>query len=186
MTVDLTHPERGPSAMTGSELQAIRHKLKLSTVQLGRAAGYVGSDATASNTIRKYESGMRPVPPLLERLVKMFDRYGVPPGWIAGAPAPQKPGRKSLSDLIERVKGAGSVLQLVDALRALEDHKQGAAAEAEIPQFLDYSEWPEVDWGSYADEPISADATHIAFREIDGKYTQTTWKKFLIEMDMED
>lgn len=94
MAVDLTHPERGPSAMTGSELKAIRKRLGLSTVQMGRAAGYVGSDATASNTIRKYESGMRPVPPLLERLVRMFDRYGVPEEYIDGAPGPQKPGPK--------------------------------------------------------------------------------------------
>lgn len=82
--------------MIGSELQAIRHKLKLSTVQLGRAAGYTGSDATASNTIRKYESGMRPVPPLLERLVLLFEKHGVPADWIEGAPPPQKPGRKPM------------------------------------------------------------------------------------------
>ncbi|MBJ6986091.1 hypothetical protein [Devosia sp. MC521] len=69
--------------MTGPELKAIRHRLGLSTLQLGRAFGYVGSDTTASVTIRKYESGQRPIPPWLTRLATMFDRHGVPPGWTA-------------------------------------------------------------------------------------------------------
>jgi transcriptional regulator with XRE-family HTH domain len=69
--------------MTGPELKAIRHRLGLSTLQLGRAFGYVGSDVTASGTIRKYESGARTIPPWLGRLAQMFDRYGVPAGWTA-------------------------------------------------------------------------------------------------------
>jgi transcriptional regulator with XRE-family HTH domain len=69
--------------MTGAELKAIRRRLGLSTTQLGRAFGYTGSDATASVTIRKYESGGRPIPPWLGRLAKMFDRHGVPDGWSA-------------------------------------------------------------------------------------------------------
>ncbi|MEO9297346.1 hypothetical protein [Devosia alba] len=67
--------------MTGPELKAIRHRLGLSTTLMGRAFGYVGSDVTASVTIRKYESEARPIPPWLGRLAIMFDRHGVPPGW---------------------------------------------------------------------------------------------------------
>jgi transcriptional regulator with XRE-family HTH domain len=67
--------------MTGPELKTIRHRLGLSTTQLGRAFGYAGSDTTSAVTIRKYESGVRPIPPWLGRLAIMFDRHGVPPGW---------------------------------------------------------------------------------------------------------
>lgn len=67
--------------MTGAELKAIRHRLGLSTTALGRAFGYVGSEVTASGTIRKYESDARPIPPWLARLAQMFDMHGVPDGW---------------------------------------------------------------------------------------------------------
>lgn len=67
--------------MTGAELKAIRHRLGLTTTQLGRAFGYIGSDTTASVTIRKYESEARPIPPWLGRPARMFDMHGVPPGW---------------------------------------------------------------------------------------------------------
>lgn len=91
------------SLMTGPELQEIRHRLGLSTTALGRAFGYEGRDVTASGTIRKYESGERKIPPWLARLAIMFDRHGVPPEWIAGAPAPQKPGRKR-NGMLETLK----------------------------------------------------------------------------------
>ena len=63
--------------MTGADLKAIRHKLKLSTTELGRALGYEGADNTVSVTVRRYESGMRPIPPVVAVLVGMFDRHGV-------------------------------------------------------------------------------------------------------------
>lgn len=94
MPVDLTHPERGPAEMSGAELKTIRNRLGLSAIQLGRAFGYVGGDNTVSVTIRRYESDERPLPPWLARLAVMFDRHGVPPEWIEGAPAPRKRGRK--------------------------------------------------------------------------------------------
>ena len=91
--------------MTGSELKEIRHRLGLSSTALGRAFGYEGRDVTASGTIRKYESGERPIPPWLGRLAVMFDRHGVPSEWIAGAPAPKKPGRKrsAMLETINRI-----------------------------------------------------------------------------------
>ncbi|WP_157959915.1 helix-turn-helix domain-containing protein [Devosia submarina] len=79
MAVDLTHPERPSTpAMTGAEMQAIRKRLGLSTVQLGRAIGYVGADNTVSVTVRRYESDGRDIPPWIARLLIMFDRHGVP------------------------------------------------------------------------------------------------------------
>jgi DNA-binding transcriptional regulator YiaG len=69
--------------MTGEDMKAIRHELGLSTVQLGRAFGYAGEDNTASVVIRKYESGARPIPAYLQRLLLMFQRHGVPQGWTS-------------------------------------------------------------------------------------------------------
>ncbi len=89
--------------MTGPALAAIRKKLGLSTAQFGQALGYTGTDAVVSGTLRKLESGHRPISPPIARLATMFDRYGVPPEWIAGAPAPQKPGRKR-SAMLETLK----------------------------------------------------------------------------------
>ena len=63
--------------MTGAEFKSIRKRLGLSTVGMGRALGYEGQDNTVSVTVRRYESGMRPIPPTVAVLVMMFDRYGV-------------------------------------------------------------------------------------------------------------
>ena len=63
--------------MTGADLKRIRKALGLSTVEMGRALGYEGADNTVSVTVRRYESGMRPIPPVVAVLVDMFDRHGV-------------------------------------------------------------------------------------------------------------
>lgn len=63
--------------MTPDEFKAIRKRLSLSTIEMGRALGYEGQDNTVSVTVRRYESGMRPIPPTVAVLVAMFDRYGV-------------------------------------------------------------------------------------------------------------
>jgi transcriptional regulator with XRE-family HTH domain len=67
--------------MTGAELKAIRHRLGLSTRELGAAFGYRGNANTLSVAIRLYESGKRPIPPWIGRLATMFERHGVPPDW---------------------------------------------------------------------------------------------------------
>lgn len=63
---------------TGDDMKRIRHELQLSTLELGRVIGYEGADNTVSVTIRRYESGQRPIPPWLGRLIIMFERFGVP------------------------------------------------------------------------------------------------------------
>jgi transcriptional regulator with XRE-family HTH domain len=75
--------------MNGAELKAIRHQLGLTTLELGRAFGYRGSDNTISVQIRTYESGGRLIPPWIARLAAMFQRYGVPEGWT-DAPTPRE------------------------------------------------------------------------------------------------
>jgi transcriptional regulator with XRE-family HTH domain len=65
--------------MTGPELKAIRHRLGLSTVEMGRAIGYEGQDNTLSVAVRKYESGGRPIPPWIANLVRMYGLHGLPP-----------------------------------------------------------------------------------------------------------
>lgn len=64
--------------MTGDEMRAIRKRLGLSVIEFGHAFGYEGSDTTISVTIRRYENGMRPIPPWIARLAAMYGRFGVP------------------------------------------------------------------------------------------------------------
>lgn len=68
--------------MTGSELQAIRRRLKLSFVRFGLALGYSGADKNIQTTIRRYESDDKPIPPWIARLALMFDRYGIPQDFL--------------------------------------------------------------------------------------------------------
>ena len=79
--------------MTGADLKRIRKALGLSTVEMGRALGYEGADNTVSVTVRRYESGMRPIPPVVAVLVGMFDRHGAPPEWRRTAEAARGGGR---------------------------------------------------------------------------------------------
>jgi len=70
--------------MTPAEFKAIRKQLGLSTVAMGRAIGYEGKDNTVSVTIRKYESGGRPIPPWIARLMLMYADHGLLPSWRTG------------------------------------------------------------------------------------------------------
>jgi hypothetical protein len=69
--------------MTGPEMRAIRDELGLSAVQLGRAFGYEGNDQTLGPLISRFETGARPIPTYLVRLLLLFQRYGVPAGWTS-------------------------------------------------------------------------------------------------------
>jgi len=64
--------------VTGPDLKRVRKALGLSTTELGRALGYEGADNTISVTVRRYEAGMRPIPPWIAKLADMYDRHGVP------------------------------------------------------------------------------------------------------------
>lgn len=139
--------------MTGEEMKTIRHELGLSTVQLGRAFGYGGEDNTASVMIRKYESGGRPIPVYLQRLLEMYRRHGVPTGWQY---APE------IAAAYEAVYRSTSVQQLCDALNALKHLHPEAIGEIEIPQFGDA---PDVDWSDWNAEPLAADDRYVLFRE---------------------
>jgi transcriptional regulator with XRE-family HTH domain len=69
--------------MTPEKFKEIRHTLGLSTVQIGRAFGYTGTDTTIAANIRKFETGLRPIPPAIARLARMYERNGgVPEGWL--------------------------------------------------------------------------------------------------------
>jgi transcriptional regulator with XRE-family HTH domain len=63
--------------MQPSELKAIRRQLGLTTRELGDAIGYEGSPNTISVTIRRYEAGMRPIPPWIATLVLYMQRFGL-------------------------------------------------------------------------------------------------------------
>lgn len=64
--------------MTGVELAAIRHRLGLSLVEMGRALGYDGNRNTVQVAVGRYESGGRDIPPWIGRLAHMYGRHGVP------------------------------------------------------------------------------------------------------------
>lgn len=68
--------------MTPDAFKSTRKKLGFTVLQWGRAFGYEGSDNTVSVTVRRYEAGMRPIPPWIGRLATMFRRHGVPKDWI--------------------------------------------------------------------------------------------------------
>lgn len=63
--------------MTPAEFKSIRKRLGLSTVAMGRALGYEGTDNSASVTIRRYESGMRQIPPAITVLMTMYAKHGL-------------------------------------------------------------------------------------------------------------
>jgi transcriptional regulator with XRE-family HTH domain len=67
--------------MTPAELKALRYALGLSQRELGEALGYTG--AHVAQTIRRYEDGHRPMPPLfLWAAQALADGYR-PPSWPA-------------------------------------------------------------------------------------------------------
>lgn len=61
--------------------RAIRARLGLSQQELGRALGYTGKPQSLRTAVMKFESGVRPLPSAVERLLIMFDRHGVPEEW---------------------------------------------------------------------------------------------------------
>lgn len=71
--------------MTGTELKAARHRLRLSTAQMGRALGYRGKPNSISVNIRQMETGLRQISPAVARLAEALE-YVPPPilvAWIA-------------------------------------------------------------------------------------------------------
>ena len=61
--------------------RAIRKKLGLSLLEMGKAIGYQGSDQTVKNVWHRYETGERECPPWIARLAYMLGRHGVPPNF---------------------------------------------------------------------------------------------------------
>lgn len=79
-----------------------------------------------------------------------------------------------------RALAATNVLELVDALNAIEAIEAGASREIDIPQF---AEAPDVDWNQWTDEPVSFDGKHIAWREQTGEYT---WSMYAAVADLNE
>lgn len=65
----------------GQKMRAVRTRHGLSTFEFARAIGYRGKDSSLDCQIRRYELGIREIPPWINRLVLMFDAYGIPPKW---------------------------------------------------------------------------------------------------------
>ena len=61
--------------MSPSEFKSIRQQLGLSTIAMGRAIGYDGTDESVAVNIRRFEAGMRPIPPTVAVLVNLMAKY---------------------------------------------------------------------------------------------------------------
>lgn len=70
------------ATMTGAELHALRRRLGLSVVQMGRALGYASDDATVQRLLRRYERGDRLIPPRIAERASHLARDGLPDGWL--------------------------------------------------------------------------------------------------------
>jgi transcriptional regulator with XRE-family HTH domain len=66
--------------MTGQEFRDIRLKLGLTAEAFARLLGYRGSRASVQVTIRRYESEVRPIPPAIATLAKMYEQHGTGTG----------------------------------------------------------------------------------------------------------
>lgn len=67
--------------MTGAEIKTIRRSLGLSTVQMGRALRFGGSDNAVSVHVRRMEADIRIVTPQVAGLAYMLGWHGVPERW---------------------------------------------------------------------------------------------------------
>jgi transcriptional regulator with XRE-family HTH domain len=65
-------------------MRAMRLRLGLTEVELATAMGYKGKPVSLEAQIRRWELGYRAIPPQEERLMLMFDAYGIPKGWRNG------------------------------------------------------------------------------------------------------
>ena len=64
--------------MTPDDLRRIRQQSAPTQGAFARALGYESEE-----NYRKYETGRRPIPPLLAKLALMIERHGLPADWRA-------------------------------------------------------------------------------------------------------
>ena len=67
--------------MTGPEFRSIRQKLDLSMDEFARELGYEGGNQGNRTTIKRFETGQRPVPAPIARLAWMLSVHGLPDEW---------------------------------------------------------------------------------------------------------
>jgi hypothetical protein len=68
--------------MTPAKFRAVRKKLGYEHLAWGRALGYESEVATVQRLMRRFEAGDRRISLQLERLVLMYEKHGVPKGWL--------------------------------------------------------------------------------------------------------
>jgi DNA invertase Pin-like site-specific DNA recombinase len=69
--------------VTGTQFRKIREALGLDPIEIARALDYRGTDTSVSRHIRNLETGTRPIPAQVARLMEMFKRHGVPRRWTS-------------------------------------------------------------------------------------------------------
>jgi hypothetical protein len=72
--------------MTGDEFKAIRFKIGLSGLEWGRMLGYAGKPHNVRVQVRRWEQEVRPIPPWVELLARMYGEHGLLPSKRRGPP----------------------------------------------------------------------------------------------------
>lgn len=158
--------------MKGHEMKAIRKRLGLSAIQLGRAFGYTGTAGTTAVMIRKYESDARPIPIYLERLLHMFEEHGIPDEYIDERPFKLEALRKQIKEATSIVGMFPEINEFAALARDLKSEDFDIDDEPELPDFdtnpaVDDIDWSE--WDGSGQEGVTADETHVLFRNVGEK-----------------
>ena len=76
--------------MAGAQLVSIRKRLGLGRLLFGYLVGMTGEEENIKNTIKRYESGMREISPMLERLAIMLLWFHEDHGYIPDLDKPDR------------------------------------------------------------------------------------------------
>jgi transcriptional regulator with XRE-family HTH domain len=75
-------PAKRPTKIkAGERMRAVRTKHNLTQIRFARSLGYSGKPESLETQIRRWECGYRVPPPWIQRLVIMYDAYGIPQEW---------------------------------------------------------------------------------------------------------
>jgi transcriptional regulator with XRE-family HTH domain len=81
--------------MPGADFMAIRKSFDMSRKQFAALLGYTGEERNVYMTIKRYEEGIREVPPMVERLALLLKWYRADHGYLPdldnGQPGPCAP-----------------------------------------------------------------------------------------------
>jgi DNA-binding transcriptional regulator YiaG len=76
-------PAKRPTRLKpGARMRAVRERHNLTQIRFARALGYSGKPESLETCIRRWELGYRIPSQQIQRLVIMYDAYGIPKEWM--------------------------------------------------------------------------------------------------------